>query len=87
MLTWLISMGSPRDACNEQVRRNKGRFPEDFMFQLTEEEHEALRSQITISKGRGGAPTVPDERFSGRSLPGFLRKNGNVLSNENQFSK
>jgi hypothetical protein len=34
---------------NEQVRRNRERFPEDFMFQLTEEEQAALRSQIATS--------------------------------------
>ena len=33
----------------EQVRRNKERFPEDFMFQLTKEEYENLRSQIATS--------------------------------------
>jgi hypothetical protein len=39
---------------NEQVRRNRERFPEDFMFQLTEEEAKALRSQFAILKtGRG----------------------------------
>jgi hypothetical protein len=39
---------------NEQVRRNPGRFPSDFMFQLTKEEYEALRSQFaTLEKGRG----------------------------------
>ena len=31
---------------NEQVRRNRERFPLDFMFQLTAEELESLRSQI-----------------------------------------
>lgn len=31
---------------NEQVRRNLERFPEDFMFQLTDQEFENLRSQI-----------------------------------------
>jgi hypothetical protein len=31
---------------NEQVRRNLSRFPEDFMFQLTESETHLLRSQI-----------------------------------------
>ena len=30
---------------NEQVKRNIGRFPEEFMFRLTEEEYEFLRSQ------------------------------------------
>jgi len=32
---------------NEQVKRNSERFPQDFMFQLTEEEWEELQSQIT----------------------------------------
>ena len=31
---------------NEQVRRNRERFPEGFMFQLTAEELAALKSQI-----------------------------------------
>ena len=30
---------------NEQVKRNINRFPEDFMFQLTEEEVNNLRPQ------------------------------------------
>ena len=39
---------------NEQVRRNLKRFPDDFMFQLTEEEAESLRSQsATLKSGRG----------------------------------
>ena len=39
---------------NEQVRRNIERFPEDFMFQLSEKEFESLRSQIaTLKTGRG----------------------------------
>jgi hypothetical protein len=41
----------------QAVKRNIERFPEDFMFQLTPEEHEFLKSQNVISKakGRGGA--------------------------------
>ena len=39
---------------NEQARRNAGRFPLDFMFQLTADEFAALRSQIaTLKPGRG----------------------------------
>ena len=39
---------------NEQVRRNCERFPDDFMFRLTAEEAESLRSQnATIKGGRG----------------------------------
>src|SRR6266480_3123337 len=37
---------------NEQFRRNRRRFPEDFAFQLTAEEFAALTSQIaTLDKG------------------------------------
>ncbi|MBR0201776.1 MAG: ORF6N domain-containing protein [Bacteroidaceae bacterium] len=39
---------------NRQVKRNIGRFPEDFMFQLTKEEWKALKCQIGISNVRGG---------------------------------
>jgi hypothetical protein len=38
---------------NEQVRRNRGRFPADFMFQLVTEESNSLRSQFaTLDSGR-----------------------------------
>lgn len=39
----------PTGRLNEQVKRNKERFPKDFMFQLTREEFENWRSQIAIS--------------------------------------
>jgi hypothetical protein len=46
--------GVPVKRLNEQVKRNIERFPDDFAFTLTEEEHEALRSQIaTLKAGRG----------------------------------
>ncbi len=43
---------------NEQVRRNEGRFPEDFMFQLSGEEFEDLKSRNENSSwgGRRYAP-------------------------------
>ena len=45
---------------NEQVKRNKGRFPPDFVFTLTDHELMDLRSQIAISnKGRGGRRNRP----------------------------
>ena len=43
---------------NEQVKRNSSRFPEDFMFQLTESEFENLKSQIATSSW-GGSRTLP----------------------------
>lgn len=37
----------------EQVRRNISRFPEDFMFELTQAENESLRSQFaTLKRGQ-----------------------------------
>jgi hypothetical protein len=52
--------GVPTKRLTEQVQRNRKRFPEDFMFQLTKEEAEALRSQFVISKpGRGGRRYLP----------------------------
>ncbi len=43
----------------QAVKRNLARFPTDFMFQLDSAEWEALRSQIVISKGRGGRRYAP----------------------------
>ena len=45
---------------NEQIRRNLERFPEDFLFQLSDQELSDLRSQIATSKeGRGGRRYKP----------------------------
>jgi ORF6N domain len=45
---------------NEQARRNIEKFPEDFMFQLTKEELENLKSQFaTSSSGWGGRRKLP----------------------------
>ena len=39
---------------SEQVKRNVGRFPDDFAFVMTKEESESLRSQFaTLDRGRG----------------------------------
>ena len=47
-------------ALNRAVKRNIQRFPEDFMFQITDEEAERLRCQTGISKrGRGGRRYLP----------------------------
>jgi hypothetical protein len=44
----------------QAVKRNIGRFPEDFMFQLTAAEWAALRSRFVTSKGqRGGRRYEP----------------------------
>ena len=62
--------GVPVGRLNEAVKRNIERFPADFMFQLTQEEMENLRSQsvtsssdlksqIAISSSHGGRRTLP----------------------------
>lgn len=43
---------------NEAVKRNIKRFPSDFMFQLTREEFEILKSQFAISSW-GGTRKLP----------------------------
>jgi len=49
---------------NQAVKRNISRFPSDFMFQLTKEEYESLRSQIVTSSwgGRRYLPYVFTEQ-------------------------
>jgi ORF6N domain len=52
--------GVPTFRFNEAIKRNRVRFPNDFMFQLTAAEAESLTSQIAMSKtGRGGRRTLP----------------------------
>jgi len=60
--------GVPTSRLNEAVKRNAARFPADFRFQLTSEEHARLKSQSAISNpatsdatgpGRGGRRTCP----------------------------
>jgi len=50
----------PTRRLNEQVKRNISRFPSDFMFQLSSEEADNLRSQFaTSSSGHGGRRYLP----------------------------
>lgn len=52
--------GVPTYRLNEAVKRNRKRFPTDFMFQLNKKETQFLTSQFAISKkGRGGRRTFP----------------------------
>jgi hypothetical protein len=47
--------GVPTFRFNEAIKRNRHRFPPDFMFQLTREEFDSLRSQIAMSKPRNSS--------------------------------
>ena len=50
--------GTTTKSLNLAVKRNRSRFPEDFMFQLTKKEWESLRFQIETSN-RGGRRYMP----------------------------
>ena len=54
-----VLYGVETKVLNQTVKRNLERFPEDFMFQLTENEYNSLRSQIVTSNGRGGNRYLP----------------------------
>ncbi|HSD46860.1 MAG TPA: ORF6N domain-containing protein [Pyrinomonadaceae bacterium] len=60
---------------NEQVTRNQKRFPEDFMFRLTKEEVESLRSHFAISNAnlRSQFAISNDETAEFRPKNEFLR--------------
>ncbi|MCX6724280.1 MAG: ORF6N domain-containing protein [Candidatus Staskawiczbacteria bacterium] len=62
---------------NQAVKRNIGRFPTDFMFQLNGNEMESLKSQIVISNGRGGTRKLPYAFTEGgvAMLSGILNSN------------
>ncbi len=54
--------GVTTKALNQAVKRNRDRFPEGFIFQLTPDEYVALRSQFVTSNekpGRGGRRHLP----------------------------
>ena len=54
----------PTKRLKEQVKRNQSRFPSDFMFQLTENEGEFLKSQFATSKPRRGGNRVLPVAFT-----------------------
>ena len=61
-------------ALNQQVKRNIGRFPEDFMFQLSREEVETVKSQIVTSPdsnfytGQEGGRRKPPYAFTEQGI-------------------
>ena len=68
-----VLYGVPTGVLNQAVKRNKGRFPDDFIFQLTREEIERI-SQIVISSG--GYRTL---KFS-KSVTAFTEQGVAMLS-------
>ena len=57
----------PTKVLNQAVKRNVDRFPCDFMFQLSEEEWQNLRSQIVTS-----SPDSTEQGWGGRRTPPYV---------------
>ena len=49
---------------NQQVRRNRHRFPFDFVFRVTKEEAANLKSQIVTSSSDWGGRRKPHNAFT-----------------------
>jgi hypothetical protein len=80
-------------ALNQAVKRNISRFPKDFMFQLTREEFENIRSQIDLSNNGLSlrSQIVTSNRGGTRYLPYAFTEQGvamlsGVLNSERAVS-
>ena len=76
--------GVPTKALNLAVRRNRERFPEDFMFRLTTDEVQRLRFQIETSNVRRGGRRYLPYAFTQEGvamLSGILRSKQAVRVN------
>jgi len=68
---------------NQAVKRNKRKFPADFMFQLTLEEYENLRSQLVTSRddtNRSQFVTGSQKYRNPRYLPYVFTEHGAVMA-------
>jgi hypothetical protein len=68
--------GTSTGRFNQQVSRNRDRFPSDFMFRLTNQEVDRLRSQIAISIGE----TKETGRGGRRYLPHAFTEHGAIMA-------
>lgn len=65
----------PTKALNQAVKRNSIRFPSDFMFQLSGEEWNQLKSQITVSN-RSQIVTSSQKHRENKALPFAFTEQG-----------
>jgi hypothetical protein len=63
--------GVPTMRLNQSVKRNRDRFPDDFMFQLTAVEHRALTSQPVISNRENLRSQIVMSSYGGRRYRPF----------------
>ncbi len=67
---------------NEQVRRNRSRFPQDFIFEVTAQEAVNLKSQIATSSLRAEHPSSASKASHGgrRKLPFAFTEHGAIMA-------
>jgi hypothetical protein len=69
---------------NEQLRRNRKRFPEDFAFQLTADEFESLRSQIaTLDESGSSMKSIRSQSATGSARLQLMRSQFATASRRN----
>ncbi len=66
----------PTKSLNLAVKRNKNRFPSDFMFQLNDKEFESLRFQFETSNLRSQIVTSSENRGGRRYIPYVFTEQG-----------
>jgi len=75
--------GVPTHRFNEAVKRNRDRFPDDFLFQLTLEEFKSLISQFAISNAKRNLSQIaigPLKHRDPRKLPYAFTENGSIMA-------
>ena len=78
MLDFELAMlyGVETKVLNQAVKRNINRFPDDYMFQLTKNELESLRSQFVTSNSR---ENQQDTNWKSQFVTSNLSTNGGML--------
>src|SRR6185503_13374377 len=71
--------GVPTKRLNEQVKRNRDRFPVDFAFQLTGEEVGQLKLEPVAGKGRMRSQVATASKRNARYVPWVFTEHGAVM--------
>lgn len=68
--------GVPTRVLNQAIKRNFDRFPHDFLFRVTQEELERIRSQIVIASDRSQIATASKRNI--RHFPYAFTEHGAI---------
>lgn len=78
-----VLYGVETKVLNQAVKRNLEKFPDDFIFELTKEEFETLRSQIVTSKNKNNLRSqhviLKEKRGGLRYLPTAFTEYGVLM--------